>query len=395
MKNFIKIILLLVSVFGLNSCEIEEKNPIPQANGFIVTKDDSVVAPNILTDVINNDIFAKLTWDKSNNGVSSVSSYSLVIFDHENDVNLLNPVEYTGSGVVVTPDSRKASLKVKELNDLINKLNSFKCSEMSIDIRIKSKLGVGPNPFVQYSSPVNYKVTAYPNSKLELAFTKDGNVPKDEPKLLSSAYTTKNDYEAYLYLQAGNYKFVRPDACGSYTSASLLGGTGTLASGVIDASATPASIVIPNTGHYYIKVNLVANTYSISEFTSVGVFGRATRGGTFGFNNVVPMIYDNATKKWSLTMDLFKGQGLKFKTLKWTGPLIMPSAGAPFPKPDYIPSGSTTFSTFGTPSVNVLSDASTTDIKTSGTASLTDTEKYIVEVDISNPRNYKYTLTKI
>jgi starch-binding outer membrane protein SusE/F len=397
MKNKFKLLIFSFLLISISSCE-NDKDPIAFANGFELRKDATIVSPTTLLEVNNTDVFGKYNWEESNNGIETVSTYKLVIFDHDNDVDLKNPVEYDGQGLVVTanPVLREGTITVKEMNEMMNKLPSFKCGEMSIDVRIKSILGSNiKSEFTQYSNPINLKLTAYSTQQPILSFVKDGNTPSTEPKLLSTGYISNSDYEAYLFLQAGNYKFVRPDACGSFTSPTILGGTGSLANGTIDVSATPASINIANTGQYLVKANLTANTYSINEFTSIGVFGRATRAGAFGFSNTVPMIYDATSKKWSLTMDLLKGQVLKFKSIKWTGPLIIPPTSAAFPKPDYVPTSSTTLSILGSVTPNILTENSTAgaDIKIPGTASLTETQKYLLTVDVSNPRNYTYTIT--
>jgi starch-binding outer membrane protein SusE/F len=396
MKNIFKTIIFSCFLISISSCE-NDKDPIVSANGFELRKDATIASPTTLLEVDNSVIFGNYNWDSSNNGVASVSTYKLVIFDHDSDTQLLYPVEYVGQGLE-TPDNKKATITVKEMNDMLNNLKSFKCGEMNIDLRIQSTLGTNPKAaYIQYSNPINYKITGYSKSTPILSFVKDGNTASSEPKLLSSGYTSNTDYEGYVYLQAGSYKFVRPDACGSYTSPTILGGTGSLAAGTIDTSATPASIVITNAGHYLLKANLTANTYSINEYTAIGVFGRATRAGAFGFSNTVPMTYDATSKKWTITMDLLTGQVLKFKSIKWNGALVVPGATAPFPKPDYVPSGSTTFTTLGSVMPNVLIENATAsaDIKVPGTASLTETQKYLLTVDVSSSRKYTYQLTKI
>lgn len=391
MKNIVKIIVFTIGLLFFNSCE-NEKDPIVSADGFELRKDQVSISPAVIVPVEDTNEFAKFNWDVAKNGSASISSYKLVIFDKDQDPNLLNPVEYSGNGLVVSSNSRTCTLTNKEFNTLLNKLNSYKCSEMNIDVRIKSILGTNPaTAFIQYSNPINFKVTGYSTSQPILSLVKTGNTPATEPKLVASSFTTNVDYEGYVYLQPGSYKFYKPNACGDFTSATSFGG----ASGTLDPAAAAPSIVVTSAGHYLIKANLLNNTYTISEFTSIGVFGRATRGGVFGFNNVVPMVYDVTTKKWTLTMDLLKGQPFKFRALKWAGNLIVPPASAAFPKPDYIPSGSNTLVNLGSPTANTLSESSTTDVRTTGTTSLIETDKYLVEVDIANPRKYSYKLTKI
>jgi starch-binding outer membrane protein SusE/F len=399
MKNILKLTLLFVSMFGLQSCETEEKNPVATANGFNLAKDVSVITPAVLTDVINTDTYTKLTWDKSDNGVSSVATYSVVVFDHDNDPNLKYPVEYVGSGVLVTPESRKATLTVKEFNTLINQLKDYNCSEMNVDIRIKSKLGVGENPFIQYSNPINVKVTGYSTQKPILSFVKDGEIAnaKTAPKILASAYTSTTDYEGYIYLQPGSYKFVRPDACGSYATPTTLGGTGTLSAGVLDASATPASIVITTAGHYLIKANLMANTYSIKEYRTFGVFGDATRPAFFA--NAVPMT-DNNDNVWKLTVELIKGKKIKFKSNLWTGEATTPVPQPPalIQYPPFIPAtGTTLISTLGkgTLAGSVIDLATGGDIDVPGAFDNNSRQKFEIILDVSNPRQYTYKLTPL
>jgi starch-binding outer membrane protein SusE/F len=175
MKNIIKFSILLIIVFFTN-CSEESKDPIVESNGFTLRKDSSIVSPNILTSTDEANVFGKFDWDVSNNGSASVSSYTLVVFDKDNDPNLEKPVEYSGTGVEVTATSRKATLTVKEFNSLINNLKTYKCSEMNIDVRIKSTLGANPETaYIQYSSPVNFKVTGYATIAPMLAFVKEGN----------------------------------------------------------------------------------------------------------------------------------------------------------------------------------------------------------------------------
>jgi starch-binding outer membrane protein SusE/F len=402
MKNIFKTIIFSCLLISISSCE-NDKDPIVSANGFELRKDPTIASPTTLLEVDNSVIFGNYNWDSSNNGVASVSTYKLVIFDHDSDTQLLYPVEYVGQGLE-TPDNKKATITVKEMNDMLNNLKSFKCGEMNIDLRIQSTLGTNPKAaYIQYSNPINYKITGYSKSTPILSFVKDGNTPSNEPKLLSTGFISNSDYEGYVYLIAGSYKFVRPDPCGSYASPTILGGIGSLASGTIDTGATPASIVIANTGHYLIKVNLVTNTYSIKEFRTFGVFGKATRIN--GTANAVPMT-DNNDNIWKLTVDLIKGKSFRFKSNLWTGVTTTPdliNIGTPeIPNliqfPPYIPpTGTTLISTLG----KSLIDGQVVEVTgDNGEFTVPGTfvdnytrQKYLIELNVSNPRKYTYTLT--
>lgn len=388
MKNIIKSICSAIILIGFISCE-DTRDPVVSPNGFELRKDATVTSPSVLTQATATDIFAKFEWDSANNGPATVSTYTLQVFDH-NDATLSNPVEYTGNGLVITPTSRKATLTVAEFNTLLNRLPTFKCSEMDVDIRIKSVLGINPNPYIQYSNPVNVKVTAYSLKLPIMAFVKDGNTASTEPRIAASSAISNTDYEGYMYLEAGNYKFYQPDPCYDFTAPTVFGGS----AGVLNTGGATTSITVDADGNYLVKVNLATNAYAITKFTSFGVFGKATRTG-LGFDNQVPLTYDTATKLWSGQIDLLKGRKFKFKSNVWTGTLVVPAA----PNQPYAPGTATTsISILGKSSAsNGLQESSVAgqgDITVPGTDDGTR-DKYKIELDVSKPRNYTYKLTKV
>jgi hypothetical protein len=388
MKNILKAICSAIILTGVISCE-DTKDPNVSPNGFELRKDGTVTSPSVLTQATATDVFGKFEWDSANNGPATVSSYTLQVFDH-NDTSLSNPVEYTGNGLVITPTSRKATLTVAEFNTLLNGLPTFKCSEMDVDVRIKSVLGINPNPYIQYSNPINVKVTAYSLKLPLLAFVKAGNTPSTEPRIAASTPTSNTDYVGYMYLEPGNYKFYQPDACQDFTTPTIYGGGGT--AGSLSSATSAPSIAVATAGHYLVKANLSNNTYTLTPFTTFGVFGTATRSG-LGTGFQVPFDYDAATKTWTKEMDLIRGKKFKFKSNLWTGTLVVP----PLPNPPYAPgTASSSVSILGktaTPfSLEENSTAGQGDITVPGTDDGTR-DKYKIELDVSKPRNYTYKLT--
>lgn len=387
MKNIVKTTLFALLLAGVFSCE-DSKDPVVSANGFELRQDATVASPLVLTSATASDVFGKFEWDKSDNGPATVSSYTLQVFDHS-DTTLSNPVEYTGNGLEITPTSRKATLTVSEFNTLINGLPTYKCSEMDIDVRIKSVLGTGANSFKQYSNPINVKVTGYSLKLPVMAIVKDGNSADAEPRIAASSPSSNSDYEGYMYLDAGTYKFYQPDACYDFSGAAVYGG----AAGVLNTGGSATSISIATAGHYLVKVNLATNTYTFTKFTTFGVFGKATRTG-LGFDNQVPLTYDPVTKLWSGQVDLLKGRKLKFKSNAWTGSLVVPA----LPNPPYAPGTATSaVSILGKISATALQENSTAgqgDITVGGTDDGTR-DSYSIELDVSKPRMYTYKLTKL
>lgn len=385
MKNKIKSILCISAFLALSACTTNDKEPIASANGFELRKDAAVPAAAVLAPANDADLFASFNWDESDNGVAAVATYSIVISDHDNDPTFAHAITYTGNGITVTPDTRICSIKNTEFNALMNQLPSFNCGQMNIDVRVKSVLGI-KNELVQYSNPLTFAVTGYSTALPILALVKDGGNAETAPRLLAQNFTSLSTFEGYFYLEAGSYKLYRPDPCGSFASPAIYGGT----AGVLSAGAAAPSISVAAAGHYLIKADISATgmTYSVKFYKALGLFGAAK--STLGSANAVPMVDENNSNVWKLTVELFKGRKFKFKANDWTGNLT----GTPPSVPTG--AGTSTISILGKGTVaNTVVEFPTTtggDITVPGSDDGTKV-KYDVVLDVSNPRNYQYTLT--
>jgi hypothetical protein len=311
----------------------------------------------------------------------------VIISDRNADPNFQNAVEFSGSGDENT--LRTSTIKIGDMNTLINRLPSFNCGTMQIDIRVKSTLGINPkNAVVQYSNPITVSVTGYSKNPLLMAFVKTSTDPASAPKIASSSYTSATDYEGFMYLTAGDYKFYQPDACGSFSGAAVFGVSGGNSGTLIQDGTT--SYNVPADGHYFIKVNATAGTYTISQFNNttatnvLGIFGNATKVG-IGFANTTPMTYDEQTKKWSVTINLVDGKKFSFKTGNTT-PIAAVLTGA----------GSGIVGVNNAVSVASGTIDNTGSIKAPGTYVDDNTKtKYKVVLDLNTPRQYYYTLEVI
>lgn len=387
MKNILKLILCLLSITFVISCT-NDKDYEATANGFQLRKDASLVSPIVLLDENEAQSYAKFTWDRSNNGVPTETTYSIVVSDHDLDPDFSDAVESL-VGLDLLPDARTCNLNVGQFNTLINALPSFNCNQMNIDVRIKSKLGISTNALYQYSNPITVAVKGYPKSNPIIAFATSSALAGDSSKLASSDYKTFTDYEGYLYLEAGTYKFYRPDACGDFANPLAYGLSGASTGSLTLDGSTGFTVATP--GHYYIKANLSETgtgslTYSIAAFNATtntfGVFGKALRP-TFGSANTTPMNYNPTTKKWSVTVDMVNGLKFGFKT----------SSTAPIASLEGAGVGTLTESPLKTITSGVPTDGS---IKAPGDFVDNNTKtKYDIEVDLSKPRNYTYKLTVV
>lgn len=386
MKNIFKVSLGFAAAILIFSCTNEIDN-VASSNGFQLRQDTEVVSPLILLDENAALDYGKFVWDRSNNGVPTESTYSIVVSDHDLDPDFSDAVEST-VGVSAEPDARTCSLTVGQFNDLINSLPTFNCNQMNIDIRIKSKLGISENALFQYSNPITLSVKGYSKSKPILAVATSASLAQDSQKLASSDYRTFTDYEGYLYLEPGTYRFYRPDQCGDFSNPTVYGLTGTTSGSLVLDGST--GFTVSTAGHYYVKANLNetgtgALTYSIATINTgtngFGIFGGATRA--FGFVNTTPMNYDVATKKWTVTMELINGKKFSFKTSSTAPAATLVGSGTG----TFTESPIATFSGTGSPA----SDGS---IKAPGDFVDNNTKtSYTIEVDLSKPRNYTYKLT--
>ena len=409
MKNILRSATFLLSLVLFNSCT-NDKEFVASANGFELRKDNAITPPDILLEANSTNTFIKLEWDRSNNGVPTSSTYSIIVSDHDNDPNYSEGIESVVGLDLTTLDTRKCTLTVGEFNGLLNKIPSFTCSAMNIDIRIKSKLGVASNALFQYSNPVTISVTGYPTISQILALVKEGGNPDLSEKLVSSSVTNLSDYEGYFFLEPGNYKMYRPDGCGNFSSPTIYGIGVPSAAGVASLlSGSSENFVVTEASHFYIKANIDsgsgASTCTIKKYRAFGPFGPATRG-TGGANvaSMVPMTYNVIDKKWTITLDLIVGKNFRFKSNMWEGDVVTP-VDEPLPSPSYVPTSGTAPSF--TSIISFLGDVNSTgstlvsvpaisggEIKVPGTENGA-IKKFKVEMSVSNPRNYNYKLEEV
>jgi hypothetical protein len=363
MKNIFKKVIVASIIVVFASCTKED--------GLVVTSSEfqlratTLNSPLVLNQSDDNNVVCVLEWDKNITSLPTVSTYTVQV----SAMGSYSAEYAANNGSNVSGDLRTYTLKVGEINQLANKLPSYICGqEISVDVRIKAKVGTSDNAIIQYSNPVTLTVTPYPTIQPLLAFSTSSSVSGDSPKIASTDYKTLTDYEGFLYLEPGTYKLYRPNGCNEFSSPMVYGLNGTnTGSLLLDGSN---GYEVTTAGFYLVKANLIAGTYSISKFTTIGIFGTAT--GLVSFVNT-PMTYDAVDKKFKLTFDLLKGKKFRFKLLNGNvaaSPLVVLG---------------------GTPDNCVANGA---DVTVAGVATdVPDTQKYDIVLDVNKPRKYTYTLT--
>ena len=407
MKNNFKIFLFaafsLIAV-GIISCT-NDKETFATSNGISLSVvGNTANTPTVLTDATIANGFATFIWTRTDNGTPSESSYLLEISDKDlpESSRVYKSFNNTISGV--SPNLRTLTLSVDDMNKLMNDLPSFKCSPMNIDVRIKSILGnTEGSQFIQYSNTISYVIKGYPKSTPLLAFSTSATNLQTAPTLKSTVFDNFSNFEGFLYLPSGSYNFYKPDNCGSYASPTVYGGTGNT------LSVGGSAINIATSAYYFIKANLVANTYSIKQYTSFGVIGNATRVGS-AFNNFIPMEDAGNKNIWTKTLDLIVGRKFKFQTGIWSGALTTPAPTPVIPtttppttiqNPPFVPNANfTPVSYYGKSTVpgelaEDPSNSATVEITVPGDNtpfSPFNRKSYTLTVDVSNPHAYTYSL---
>lgn len=201
---------------------------------------------------------------------------------------------------------------------------------------------------VNLSATPYYVVVEYPS--IYVPGSHQGWDPASAPKLAS----VKSDkrYEGYVNFPDASTEFKFTDG----PSWDVNYGEGT-AKGTLTAGGD--NIKASSAGYYLIKADLEGLTFSLTK-TTWGIIGDATPGG---WDADTDMTYDAATQTWTITADLEAGE-IKFRANDgWD-------------------------LNYGDDGEDGLLEAGAANIKVSAAG------KYTITLDLSNPGNYTYGLTK-
>jgi starch-binding outer membrane protein SusE/F len=363
MKNILKITAFAFLLVSINSCQ-EDKITVARANGFTL-KTPTSGTTFILSPDGGDDDLANLEWTKSDNGALTISTYIIEIA--KTGTNFENPINANGGSYL-----NETSFLWKEgyLNSLLKVPDFTPGVSVEIDVRIKSTLGSGTNPFSQYSNVIKLNVT--PFAKPSLAFTKNGDNPATSPKIISGGFFN-SDCDGYMALTPGSYTFFTAFQ-GQYLSSNPFYGdddSGSFNTLALNGTAYDVSTA----GNYRVKANIASTgtnalSYSVTPISAWGIIGNAKVIGSA--NSLPAMTYDAAAKKYKITINLKGGKVFKFRANN-SNTITLGRFSAAKINADY---GGTEMSYDGL------------DIPVPGIT----TESYDVTLDLSNPRDYKYTL---
>lgn len=373
MKNIVKSLFVLLSVFAI-SCSTDDVQDRPVIQGVdapVLTAPEDGNTYTLLPE--NMDALAeRFVWTAANYNGNVAINYSVEID--------LTGGDFSNAQVLGgTSGDLQAPVTVETLNNACTALGANPYEASSFDVRVVSSVGSNSTAYSpMVSNIVTIVVTPYTTETPKLwipgSYQADsgyGNIWdfSTAPKLAAIEYGDEH-FEGYVYF-ANN---VIPDSNNGFKFTSQGDWSGTnygddgSFSGVLSDSG---SNIGTNSGYYKINVNLNTSsnplTYSLTQ-TTWAVTGSATTlgwpagpDGTDGQD--VDLTYNTATKKWEVITTLTGGQELKFRANNaWT--------------------------------LNYGDDGADGSLNEGGAnIVIATTGSYLIELDLSNPREYTYTLT--
>lgn len=259
-----------------------------------------------------------------------------------------------------TTTNRFMTYTVEALNAVALQAGLIPYTAGDLDVRVRGTIGANEE-MESISNVVTLTVTPYTTDLPQLAVpgNHQGWNPPSAPRIASSGFG-ETDYEGYVWLD-GDFKFVAPDAAGVYdwNHGPDYGDDGSFSGVLVETGESNCNA---STGYYRVKADTDALTYSVEPMTWA-VIGDATPGG---WGTDTPMTYNNTTKKWSAVVTLSAqaapDHGLKFRAN-------------------------------GAWDVNFGDTGADATLEYSGTNIGTSAGTFLIELDLSHPRAYTYTIT--
>ena len=352
MKNITKSILALFAVVAL-SCSVEDVQDRPVIEGI---NSPLLTAPTAGSGYVLKPENAtaqaeRFTWKSANFGGDVQVNY---VVEMDKKGNGFKAPKEIGSAL---PSENQVSVSVESMNGAALVLKATPFSPIEFEVRVKATAGTLP---AMYSSVVGIVVTAYTTENPKLwvpgGYAAASGYPKDwdpatSPQLSASGFG-KVDFEGYINFNDANaeYKFTSfPEWKGEF-------GAGA-AAGTLDPKG--ANFKIPTAGYYQIVVDTEKLTYKATA-TVWGIIGDGTPGG---WDNSTVMTYNKTTKVWTLTANLTQKE-MKFRANNaWD-------------------------INYGDKGADGTLELNSDNIKVPSAGN------YTITLDLSTPRNYKYSLTK-
>ncbi len=296
----ISILLIIAGMFALISCEKDQV--LTKISGLVPS---SISSPSsgstyVLTELEENNVMETFTWSSADFGYQSANTYIVQIDKAGNNfATAINAAETYSTEVSVT---------VGDMNNFLLSAGVLPDVEAAYDVRVIAT--VHPDVDTLFSSSIDMNITPFEKLIIYPTIYVPGNYqpasgyegewsPENAPAL--SSVKSNDKYEGYVYMANGNNEFKFTDEPNWDLNWGDTGADGSL-------EQNGDNLIAADAGYYKMNVDLGAMTYTILN-TDWGLIGSATPDD---WNSDQNMIFDPATKTWSITLDLIVGE-IKFR----------------------------------------------------------------------------------
>ncbi|MCO6147196.1 SusE domain-containing protein [Flavobacterium sp. NRK1] len=357
MKKILNLSLISLLFFSIMSCSDDDNKTIAtgMAAPVLISPEDGTSI--VLDPDLQENPALTLVWNHGDYDVPTEITYNIEMAVADTDFETVILAGTTTNRVLI--------LTVADLNGIALEAGLAPYEEGSLDVRIAASLGTN-NAMPMNSNSIKVNITPYTTESPKLYirgnFTAasgygpnwgDNTTP---PFIQAEAYGSPA-FEGYIYFNdpAPEFKLIpnAVDFTGDYGDADASGTSGVL----IQEGET--NIKVPATGYYRVEANTDDLTYKLTA-TEWGIVGFATTGSDEGWNNSTPMTYNATDKVWEITITLSAGE-FKFRANNAWDVNFGTGEGA-----------------------NGLSYGGANITATAGT--------YKVKLNLSNPREYTYTM---
>jgi len=361
MKKILKLSTLALLLIAGVSCENDDqKMASPSGGPELLTPLDG--SSYVLDPAAGTNEVTTLVWNHADYSVQTEVNYDVEV--------ALAGTDFATTVAGGSTTNRFVVWSHEALNTVALEAGLTPYTAGDLEVRIKSSLGSNAE-MVAYSNVITITITPYTTDlpKIAVPGNHQGWSPPTAPLMASSGFGQTN-FEGYISLD-GEFKFLRPKADGTFDwdgDSADWGDDGTFSGVLLNTGETNCTAAA---GYYWVKANTATLTYSITPITTWGIIGSATPGG---WDSSTPMTYNPTTKKWSIVVTLVDGE-YKFRSNNiWNA-------------------GSVQYNLGGFQADKVGDDYAGESMSYGGANLVVTAGTYLVELDLSNPRAYTYTLT--
>jgi hypothetical protein len=357
MKNITKLLIALLAFVAI-SCSVEDVQDRPVIEGIDtpVLTAPAAGAAYVLSPASADLQAERFTWKSANYGGDVEVTYTV-------EMDAKGNAFKTPQELGTVKSQNQVSVSVAKLNGAALALKATPFAAADFEVRVKSNVSTN----IMFSNVAGIVVTPYTTETPKLWIPGEYQeasgygakwTPAAAPQLMAEGYG-KTAFDGYVYFAAASEFLLTPAS--NFDNKYTKGAT----AGTIIYNGND-NLKIDAPGYYRIKADTDPAKLTISTLkTTWGIIGNATPGG---WDADTPMTYNPATKKWTVTVTLTTqaapDNGLKFRAN-------------------------------GNWDLNYGDTGANGTLEEGGTNIGTIAGNYLVTLDLSNPRNYTYTMTKL